>query len=455
MLTLSQAQDRHKAILDQLAVGLRREDWLALITSARTELKQRHVQFIEQHDNWGFRLPEELLGLIFGKLSAVELMRAGLCCKRWGRCSRKRSLWKQLFLRDMLHASHLRLSSDWFAEQHSWSKRYLDQTRAKKNLRNEFYRLSRLVGHEDAVLCISTSNRRIATGSADMKTRLWDYNGRCTRVLQGHTGSVISVSIDAQHVTTASRDLTVKVWETHHEKCLRTIELSYQPIAVAHDEDLLVVAVRSPQIAVRIWRKWSDPDEVPIGLEEAEVMCMQLTKKLLVMSHIDGTITAYAIHPGFNFVRAGQVRVCDVPIHSFSYFGRIMVAAASSGGLYVLQYSPKEKSKKEPQDPAEAFDFSDWHHIYQMPTGTRIKSVSVYKENQFLVSTQSKTIEFFEVTKQADGTAALQRIVTYDREVLHRAKKVCFDGENLVFDAGNFVHLLNFASNRPKGLLLV
>lgn len=81
-------------------------------------------------------------------------------------------------------------------------------------------------GHTGVILSISIlAGRRMASGSADSTTRVWDLsNGVCLWVLQGHTGPVLRVSeLREDRLVTGSSDSTLRVWDLGTGDCLKKL----------------------------------------------------------------------------------------------------------------------------------------------------------------------------------------------------------------------------------------
>jgi WD40 repeat protein len=80
-----------------------------------------------------------------------------------------------------------------------------------------------LQGHTDRVYAVAFSpdGTLVATGSKDMKIRLWNSaTGVVQRTLEGHTGSVynISFSPDGRFAASASWDRTILIWDLATEE---------------------------------------------------------------------------------------------------------------------------------------------------------------------------------------------------------------------------------------------
>ncbi|WFD00624.1 hypothetical protein MYAM1_003375 [Malassezia yamatoensis] len=78
--------------------------------------------------------------------------------------------------------------------------------------------VSVLRGHEGSVVCMTSRNETLVTGSSDGTARIWVAIDRARsnyvikNVLRGHRAGVLDVSMDDTYIITASRDKTLRVW---------------------------------------------------------------------------------------------------------------------------------------------------------------------------------------------------------------------------------------------------
>eukprot|EP00873_Tetraselmis_striata_P035802 jgi/Tetstr1/456066/TSEL_042836.t1 len=114
---------------------------------------------------------------------------------------------------------------------------------------------------------VSSSRRRMATGSWDSTARVWEAapggggGWRCAATLEGHTGGVLSVSWrpDGRRLATGSVDKTVKVWEAAPGggggwRCAATLEGHTNWVwSVAWSPDGRRLATCSDDKTARVW----------------------------------------------------------------------------------------------------------------------------------------------------------------------------------------------------------
>ncbi|XP_044161996.1 F-box/WD repeat-containing protein 5 [Bufo gargarizans] len=115
-------------------------------------------------------LPDSILYQIFLNLGPVDLLSAGLVCRRWYQVSRDDFLWKELFYR------------------HYQVQRYIHRYPGSDSWYEEFQRLC------DSVPCVEVER------------------------LQEHTDQVLHISFSrsGELCASCSKDCTVKIWNTRH-----------------------------------------------------------------------------------------------------------------------------------------------------------------------------------------------------------------------------------------------
>ena len=90
------------------------------------------------------RLPVETIDLIFGKLSALELLMASMACKRWRKHALRAPLWAQLCKnRNWLKLEKYLLndlSPKQFESEAKYRRLYYRATKLRKNWRNGDYK---------------------------------------------------------------------------------------------------------------------------------------------------------------------------------------------------------------------------------------------------------------------------------------------------------------------------
>ncbi|MEH1879413.1 NB-ARC domain-containing protein, partial [Nostoc sp.] len=114
-------------------------------------------------------------------------------------------------------------------------------------------------GHTRRVWSVvfSPDSKTLASGSDDKTVRLWDVcTGKCLKTLQGHTNWIWSVSFspDGKILASGSNDQTIKLWNINSGECLKTFQEHTSRVnSVVFSPDGKLVASGSEDETVKLW----------------------------------------------------------------------------------------------------------------------------------------------------------------------------------------------------------
>ena len=118
-------------------------------------------------------------------------------------------------------------------------------------------------GHSEQVLAVAWSpdGRRIASGSRDMTTHVWDaFTGKHAHIFRGHTDAVASVawSPDNRYVASASWDKTAQVWDASTGNHVYTYRGHSDLVtSVTWSPDGTYIASGSSDKSVHVWNAFT------------------------------------------------------------------------------------------------------------------------------------------------------------------------------------------------------
>ena len=159
-------------------------------------------------------------------------------------------------------------------------------------------------GHKRKVHCVAwnASGRRLASGSVDQTTRVWDVEHGAHQgkelVLKGHSDSVDQVCWDptnADRLVSISGDKSLRIWDLRTgSKCTATVQTSGENINLAWHPDGVTIAVgdRNDMVSFVDARRHAvlSTENFPFEVNE---MCWSPTGSILWMTTGMGTVEVY------------------------------------------------------------------------------------------------------------------------------------------------------------------
>lgn len=235
-----------------------------------------------------------------------------------------------------------------------------------------------LVGHSDAVLCVSLMNGELSaiSGSKDKTVRMWNLITKtCERTFTGHTGAVgcLASTSDTRIIVSGSADFTIRVWSTETGECLHTLEGHHDSIKclrITDDNRFAIAGSHEGKDQLLLWDLKTGSCARKFTGHTHAVMNLDLLPRdkhlsghrdgdshVLVTSSRDGTIKLWNVASAelinsFDF--QSQVKYFDAhPVDD----GYSVMLVTKSGTVSVLKlYFPKEEMKAEQGIPAIMMD---------------------------------------------------------------------------------------------------
>lgn len=226
-----------------------------------------------------------------------------------------------------------------------------------------------LVGHSDAVLCVSLMNGELnaISGSKDKTVRMWNLiKKNCDRTFTCHTGAVgcLASTSGNKIVVSGSDDFTIRVWDTETAECLHTLEGHHDSIKcleITEDNRFVIAGSHEGRDQLLLWDLTNGSCARKFIGHTHAVMNLKILSRdkhlsgphdthsqVLVTSSRDGTIKAWKMASGelinsFDF--QSQVKYFDA---YSTDDGFSVMLVTKSGTVSVLKlYYPKEEMKPE------------------------------------------------------------------------------------------------------------
>ncbi|CAD5230794.1 unnamed protein product [Bursaphelenchus xylophilus] len=335
--------------------GVKKEDWISgfesmdkdsqmealtmLIQACRpTHLRHLHqiVEPLLQKDIVSL-LPKEVSHLILGYLSAEDLYKASMICRRWRFLCEDNLLWREKCSENgvatpieppnLSHRSSWELAEDnilnnqnarlnfWEAgrvvpnrenepdtdnacfRRAYWKAIYLRNNRIYRNwMQNKPTAQCHLAGHDDHVITgMQVKGDLIATSSDDATVRIWSISqAKCVHVLQGHGGGVWSMLLtdDGKKVISGSTDRTARIWSTETGEQLFCLQGHTSTVrCMAMQGNRLVTGSRD--CTARLWNLDTGECVNVFVAHYAAIRCVEYDGKHIITGSYDHKIAVF------------------------------------------------------------------------------------------------------------------------------------------------------------------
>jgi WD40 repeat protein len=270
----------------------------------------------------------------------------GVPLLEWDPSVRRTSLASTILARKSIDQANLSAGSipTETKKKTSFFRKIKDKLSEKKTLTEwpESKPLRTIQGHTDRVYAVAFSpdGTLMATGSKDMKVRLWDpATGVVHHTLEGHTGSVYTVSFspDGQFAASASWDGPILIWDlaTGESKVLKGHKSSVSAVAFSPDGQL--VASASWDKTIRLWELATGKPTIFKGhTGRVSDVAFSPDGKLVASASWDKTIRLWELATGKSSILEGHTSW--VGAVSFSPDGQLV--ASASGDMTVRLWDP-------------------------------------------------------------------------------------------------------------------
>lgn len=134
-----------------------------------------------------------------------------------------------------------------------WKDVYKDRFQVGSNWKYGRCSTKILRGHSNGVMCLQIEDNILATGSYDLKIKIWNVDsGECIRTLRGHTSGIRALQFDNQKLISGSLDKTIRVWNWRTGECINSY-LAHAAGVIALNFVNNLLASGSMDTTVKVW----------------------------------------------------------------------------------------------------------------------------------------------------------------------------------------------------------
>ncbi|CAD5226489.1 unnamed protein product [Bursaphelenchus okinawaensis] len=282
-------------------------------------------------------LPKEISHLILNYLTAEDLYKASMICRRWRVLCEDNVLWREKCIENniippntppnLAHRSSWEIAEDNLLNPQNgrlnfwetgrvvsnrdsepntenecfkrayWKAVYLRNNRIYRNwMQNKPTAQCHLAGHDDHVITgMQVKGDLIATSSDDTTVRIWSISrAKCMHVLQGHGGGVWSMILtdDGKKVISGSTDRTARVWNTETGEQIHCLQGHTSTVrCMAMKGNRLVTGSRD--CTARLWNLDTGEFISVLVAHYAAIRCVEYDGKHIITGSYDHKIAIF------------------------------------------------------------------------------------------------------------------------------------------------------------------